>query len=310
MPQIDWQTVWKYYHEATYVGSQLPRVGPWFVRADKVQRILATPCSTTPQLWVEAAFSAAPRLVYLKTKPFIQAEVAYRFFNNRCGKKKGRGIIRRFANALNIQDPDVVVNTKITGVTRAVFTIAGDFALKAEWYLMIVDRVTEFAYNFVSLPYQWAGCPVAGEPHLDAGQNGYQFASGGSIFTGWDTIDANEFFIAGGVLNVTRGTSVSVSYSISSMPAPLNHEQAVTIQTQLMGSAEGALEPIQTSTAQPDGSQFVAGGYLYDGRPNPGSEYWVACWQQTVGPEVAYTQGSFRAYGSHTGSVGLNFDPP
>jgi hypothetical protein len=135
----------------------VPVIGPWLGRVGKVMDILATPCSPSPMIWVQAFFSALPRLLYTFDKPFL---IADQFHGRRPGgRNKKKGTIGIIDESLpEIEDLD-------SPLWRG-FVILAEFILKAEWYLFIIDRTTEFLLNWTSLAYAYAGC---NEPY-DRGQ--------------------------------------------------------------------------------------------------------------------------------------------
>jgi hypothetical protein len=300
-------------HLSDYKIRKIPIAGKWLSRAGHVTNILATPCSTTPQLWVEGLFYAAPRLIYLKTKPFKEAEVAYRYLNTRCGGKKNRGLLRRIADGLKIQDPDTQMKHLGGPTTKAVFTIAGDFALKALWYLMIVDRVTEAAYNWTSLVYQWAGCPVTGEPHAEAVIHpGENFAHDGSTVNGWFTVDESKGMLvkADGIL-IGAHIGASITYNIESI-ADIHNDGPLAIDTQLMiirgGAEPEALTPRISASLTSTGTFMATDTSFYSGGPTTlQSMAYVRLWK--FGDKQLAIQGTMKAYGGRYPGGGLFYDP-
>lgn len=158
-------------HEFTYYGSRVPVAGKWISRGNHIYHAFATGGNPDPWLFVYAAWISVPRLLYAFAKPFIQAEVAYRFLNQHCGKKR-KGILYDFAKRAAIDAESEAAffpEAQVLGWTG--FQVLGEFALKAEWYFFLADRATEFVNNTASLPFQWTGNFIQGDAWF-AGDSG------------------------------------------------------------------------------------------------------------------------------------------
>lgn len=132
----------------TITTPQIPVVGPWLGTFGKIQRIMATPCEVSPEIWVLAFFAGAPMAVasLFKPDPFDMATERFGLAH----KKKRR---RRFRYGEAMRLPIV----KRRGMQWVVFTL-GSLAERVGWYMLIADVAFEWAYNWSSMAYQWSGC--------------------------------------------------------------------------------------------------------------------------------------------------------
>src|SRR5918994_6592909 len=83
--------------------TDVPIIGPWVGRVGHVIDILATPCNTTPQVWVQAFWHAAPLLLISLYKPDPTDYLTERF-----GSQHKRGRRRRF-RPQDVLTPDINV---------------------------------------------------------------------------------------------------------------------------------------------------------------------------------------------------------
>lgn len=129
--------------------TQLPVIGPWTRRVGAVARMMATPCSPTAQVWVEAFFAAEAKLVWSLFKP-DPTDVSF----HRGGGRHGHGKNFLFDFAIAIEEELFVGKSAFRA---ALFTI-GELATEVGWWFLIIDAGTEFAVNWMSLAYEWSGC--------------------------------------------------------------------------------------------------------------------------------------------------------
>jgi len=133
--------------------GNLPIIGPWISKLGQIHNIYATPCTASPEIWVKAAFVSLPRLAYLLAKPFLIADQWHARTGR--GHRRAKGIVRLLAQG--------VPKTPLSEIPGwQFFKVTGDFVLKIEWYLMIVDRTLEFLVNTSSMVYTYAGCQLPG----------------------------------------------------------------------------------------------------------------------------------------------------
>lgn len=140
----------------------VPIIGPWIARMGYVADIFANPCHPTPTIWFYAAGTASLRVIASIYKPFNLAETFHGLQGGfrRHGLKKliagghsGRGL--GYIQALEELAPlkDLIQKPGWNYVS-----LVGDLAVKAEWYLFVVDVTTDFFINWVSQAYQYQGC--------------------------------------------------------------------------------------------------------------------------------------------------------
>jgi hypothetical protein len=135
--------------------TRIPVIGPWIGRVGFVNQIMATPCSPSPEVWVQAFFAGVPHMFWRAYKP-TPLDAKYDTLKLRPGGSHGRKGF--FANG-STKD----LNFKPGTFGWAVFS-AAEIAQKVGWYLLIADIISEQAVNWTSLAYEWSGCnqPNAG----------------------------------------------------------------------------------------------------------------------------------------------------
>jgi hypothetical protein len=203
-------------------------IGPWLSRIGRTYNMLATPCSTTPEVWVEAAWVNLPHLLFGFIKPFKLA-MAYDIHSGR-GKRFGIG----HRAGLKGKKGKAPYGAILEGLLEdaggmggaagrwAVFEL-GDLALKIDWYFFLADITTDFLVNWVSTAYQWSGCEDPGRPYAHAhALEGFFYLPifPGAIYDGWAWDESRG--IATGVNGcvVDSGVSASVGYSLTTGPWP------------------------------------------------------------------------------------------
>lgn len=308
MTDLPYNDILHYLHLSDSRVRKIPELGNWISRTGHVVNILATPSGAGAQVWVEGFFYAAPKLVWLFAKPFLQAEEWYRFLNAHCGKKR-KGKIADFARALGISDEGAIPTKGLPGPVRAVFSVTIDLSLKAEWYFFIADQVTEFAYNWTSLVYQWQGDEVFTEPHA-RGYTDYHavFQDGGEVLRAWGFTD--QYIMQGyasGIL-VPAGIGASVSYALTSLPGPGPDSPACSISTQLVDS-DGTILSDKIDSTPFSGGEQVSDVYFYQGEQRENLQNWGVKFWNNSPKYIPYVQGNFQAYGTRVGKKGVFFDP-
>lgn len=309
MPTMPYAELLHYLHIRDSKLRKGPELGAWLSRTGHVVDMVAVGGLQNPQLWVEGFFYAVPRLIMLKTKPFIQAEEAYRFFSSRCGSKK-KGIVSQFSRALGLQKYDAIPTPGLNGTVRAIFETTIDFGLKAEWYFFIVDRVTEFAYNWTSLVYQWQGVKLQNEPHIIGYlPPNYHFEGEGNPLRGWGWTSS---YILGGYFSsiyVPPGISATVSYSANSLPSPFSGNRVANCSFQLYEGISGYKGPLNVAKPVSDNLSTASDIYFYTGATLEQPQQWYVLFTNNSPDIIPYVSGSFQAYGALTGKKGLFFDP-
>jgi hypothetical protein len=142
-------------------AQPLPLIGPWIAKLGYITDIFAASCAPTPQIWVEGAFAAAPKVIASIFKPFILPDI----LQSIKGRKHGSGKKLRLGDlrgAATIFRDGVKLNATFEGLLKNpgfyAFDIAAEFALKAEWYFLVVDITEDGLIEWISQAYKYAGC--------------------------------------------------------------------------------------------------------------------------------------------------------
>lgn len=282
--------------EATYLAKKAPAVGPWLSRAAHITGIVAIGNTPNPWLFVRAAWDVAPRLIYLWIKPFRLAEEANRFLGKSCGKKQ-KGLLKQFAKKVGVQTEGNPL-FDIDGPHQwAVFQVAGEFALKAGWYFMLADRISESVNSWVSLPYQWIGQDTPGDPYYlgQAGPGALDRTSGDQMVL--NTLEAHNIILSATGFGVPAGFGVTASMQISC-------DQPYTFELW----NNGVQLPGTTMSRNKSGQYITQNMSMYEGEPVIfGSLFSILCHDDFNPPP----HGTINMWGSGAwfGKQGLTFDP-
>lgn len=140
----------------------VPVIGPWIARLGYAADLFVQPCTPTITAWYYGEFAAGSRIVASLYKPFNLAEI----FHALKGGFRRHGLRRLLAGGHSGRGMGVInaleefAPAKQFAKTRGwnYVVIAGDLAVKAEWYLFVVDVTTDGLINWISQAYQFAGC--------------------------------------------------------------------------------------------------------------------------------------------------------
>jgi hypothetical protein len=168
--------------------KKVPLLGKWYSRAGRTYQILSSPCNPEPSIAVYAAWVSLPRLVWTLFKPdfidlkYDQVKAGF----HRHGRK----------GKFKIHTIDVPKYPVPKGLGWAIFAGA-EFAQRVGWYLCVIDATTEFAVNWSTLTYQYAGCvaPGIGFGNCDGGSE-FNYRDGQSRFAGFTTFNSGNGLVA------------------------------------------------------------------------------------------------------------------
>ena len=260
--------------EITIPGNPFNHIiGPWLSRIGRTYNMLATPCSSTPEIWVEAAWTNLPHLLFGFIKPFKLAMA----FDIHSGRGKRFGIGHRAG--LKGRNKKAPYGAIIEGLIEdagglfgpearwAVFEL-GDLALKIDWYFFLADITTDFLVNWVSTAYMWSGCSDPGHPYAHAHcLNGFYYVPlpPYARFDGfaWDEIRGIATGPTGCV--VPPGQSASVGYSISTGPWPSDPDLPLAPWSSFLlrnGSIASERQPALRNADGGFTSTFMQRGYI------------------------------------------------
>lgn len=224
---------------------KVPIVGPWAAKVTKISKMVALPCQPQPEIWVLGYFAAVPQLILGLFGPDCTTDLAARF---------QRGHKRTRKATLNVQEIMPSFNPPTDGYTWYVFK-ALKLALRAGWYMTVIDSTLDFIVHGTSNAYQFSGCtdPNAGFAHLRMTDRVVALLppATGTIST-WDVVSANKFGADFAAIATPNGYVPSVGFSITQsvnqfLPLP-DCSFTVELVESISGDSYGELTPKKTST--------------------------------------------------------------
>lgn len=280
----------------------LPVIGPTISNLGKVGQILAYGNLPSPQIWVYALWHALPRALYTFTKPFFYAWEFHARFDRNHGPLKG--IAKLLKEATPASPPR-------EGWAWAMFEVPAEFALKAEWYLMIADRTAEFMLNWTSLAYLYSGQPIPDSGFLYGTLVPYKLVLLGdslpSLVLFWEWINEKGETFRSPTLNIPAEKSGAIMFTLAATPEEyLTTPPANNYSAELWDFTDGGgfgPQPVQHSNPTPSGfgdHQFL------DGTLTQAHIYGVIL--RGFGG-LSLTSGTFSGLFYNTGKKGLLFDP-
>ena len=130
--------------------ENVPLIGGTVKNIGRIIDISNYPCSPTPLIWVEAAFSAAPRAIWSYFKP----DPTQISFSRRKGPHR-TGLGFNPWNGIMITEGEVM---QVGGrIGQVLFRVGAAIELGLNWVL-IADIGSNFLYNWISTAYGWQGC--------------------------------------------------------------------------------------------------------------------------------------------------------
>lgn len=285
-------------HEATYHLKRAPIVGKWISRASNITGLFMTNNSPGAYVVAQAFFVSLPRLLYTFAKPFPEAEALYQFLNKRCGQKKG--IIPKQRRPIKV--PGGIVNPlyelSYLGEEQAIYQLPLEFWLHAQWWIFLIDRATEFEYNWVSLAYQY-------NRQLDTGAAYWNGGTSGQINLTADqqvVMHADDYQ---NCFNAPTGPTVFEGFGTSAgFTASLDQPYQYAIFKNGVQLHADPPPPKRTK-----GGPFITQDYYdYQGEPNVGAAVWsLRCLDPYI--ETPHGDITFTVGGNWYGKPGLVFDP-
>lgn len=155
-----YEAKWWVKPEAWAQAQPVPIIGPWLARVGYAADMLAMPCHPTPTAWAYGAFAAGGKAVASLIKPYPIAEAFRALSSGRVHGKRPRpgGMSGRgwgFLAALEELQPLVKAQM---GSSWNAWVIPADLAVKAMWYLYVMDVTTDGLINWISQAYAYQGC--------------------------------------------------------------------------------------------------------------------------------------------------------
>jgi len=193
-----------------YATRNVPVIGKWIGRVNKVADIMAMPCDLDPTIVVYAFWNATPHLLWSLFKPDTNDLVTARVGLAHRRKKQKR---------YNFLEDMVAEFPHPKGFGAAIFKL-GSVAERLGWYMLVADATTDFAVHWTSTAYQWAGCRTPGAPYCTSkGPPGpYGDPVGGRYLLGSWQVEREVVFAGDGESIATPGgynSSAMVSMVLS-----------------------------------------------------------------------------------------------
>ena len=267
---------------------KVPIVGPWAAKVTKIAKMVALPCQPEPEIWVLGYFAAVPQLVLGLFGPDCTTDLAARF---------QRGHKRKRKAVLNVQEILPSFNPPTDGYSWYVFK-ALKLALRAGWYMTVIDSTLDFVVHGTSNAYQFSGCtdPNAAYGHCKLDPTVLELlpAAQGDI-TGWVFVSQHIFNAGPTGCACPAGYVPSVGFSITQgfghfSPLP-DCSFTVELYDTMTGNSYGVLEPKLTYDGYNSVTHFYMAPQIFSGA----KEFRVK-FTKTFG--VWYvTSGTFSCYG-------------
>lgn len=148
---------------------ELPLIGDWVGKIGKIQDIMALPCGPSVDIWVSAAWVAAPKLIWTFVAPDCLDSAVARGVPplGKDGGAQRRAHGRRRLGRIRqgrVADPTTWAGKASNeiplpkgAVSTALFKIFG-ISQQAAFYFIIADATAEFLIDWTSLAMQAQGC--------------------------------------------------------------------------------------------------------------------------------------------------------
>lgn len=285
----------------------------WRFRYGFLSDVRVDACGLDPLISVEAVFYAGAKAVAAIIKPFPMAETWHEL-TSRAHKTKFSFSFREMARRLGIEFGAVeeleLATPFAEGLGWYFFKVSGDLALKALWYLLVIDTAADFLVNWTSLAYQWQGCDLPAGPRAKGNVVTNWFEDLGAetdkVFEGWSPFEQQIFLMDNAQITTPSGYDPTVAFALSSRPNPFGFPDA-TFTCRLVDGITGDVWDDQigrrdslggyTATFLKKGDIAGLGRHAY--RVQISKTYGLL-WNMT---------GLFRAYGVPGGSRNIYPDP-
>lgn len=131
---------------------KIPIIGEDIYKIGQIYDIINTPCSIDPWLWVYGFWHEVPMIFAMLFLPDPIDTVQDRFGRPHHRKRKYRG------KAQSYRPADINPGK---GLGWAAWKMT-EWVDRVGWYLLVADVSINFAFNWTSTVYKWAGCPLPG----------------------------------------------------------------------------------------------------------------------------------------------------
>lgn len=268
---------------------KLPIIGGTIFKIGQVYDIVNTPCSPDPWLWVYGFWHEVP---YIFAMLFLPDPVDY--VQERFGKPHHRK--RRHKGKAAFWKPADINPGKGLGWAAWKMT---EWVDRIGWQLLIADTAVNFAFNWTSTVYQWAGCPVPGTPYYSSTRDHGLESFPGGWYPVTSYLNGNHILRDGGdaVIVVPDGYSASFTMNVTVAPraAPYNN---TNVTTRLRNLTTGRVIPFKQPKANDEG-HFVHSNVWKNPFRAQGDEAWKFEFK-VDGEGLAWTQNIvWSAYGSN-----------
>jgi hypothetical protein len=290
------------YPSNPYAGAfNTPLIGGTINNLGQTGAILATPCSIKPQIWVQAAFAAAPIIAYTFIKPFM---LAWQFHARAGRSHRGKKGILKFIGEF---EPEIA--PEIGTLQWVAFSVA-DAILKLQWYLFVADRTASFLVNWTSLAYEYSGCTTPDNPwafgiKTDGNLigNGQDGLVGPLQFADWqgNSYEAGTVQIPAGFTGVAMYTA-----SVAPLDIPIfgpSRTMSFTLRDFTAGTSSA---PINASV-QSNGDLGASDLGMLSNSDHQGHSFGIIFNAPTGAFKI--TEMTLQMYCHPTGTKGLEFDP-
>lgn len=153
---------------SSFNPRDVPLIGGDIAKIGHIIDMWSSPCSTTPTIWVKAAWHAIPYVLWSIYKPELRAISI---------TKGGRSHSRKPKWKFDLQG---VTGTTVLGDGLPKWArFAGAFEQRIMFYWLVADAAIDGALNWTSMVMQWSGCPVEGGNHVEMTHDDWFFVPAG-----------------------------------------------------------------------------------------------------------------------------------
>jgi hypothetical protein len=214
----------------------VPVAGRYALKATKIYRQFANPCSPTPEAWFLGYFAAAPALLWSLYGPDCQDQAYARF-------RKPHGSRRH--TLLNISASSLPVAPPGSGIGWALFQGA-EFAQRVGWYMLLADSFADWIIAGTSQAYKFsqctepggAYCQMSATPGLQAG-----LGPGEYLYSYWHV--QNQHIFSGGFsgINCPDGYNPGIGFSLNQVSGMIPELPDASWSARIVDEASGISSP-------------------------------------------------------------------
>lgn len=196
----------------TAQAFDLPVIGDDLANIGRIIDLWVEPCHPDAIIWAYGYFQAIPTLFLTLAKPeIIDIKIAHRRGKPRKGKRYRFTAKDIFRDAL-IEVP----------VPRWVPFRIYEWSQRIGWYFLIADALENFAINWMSLAYKYAGCQGATPPYATFQNNRVlQAADNGDWPMIWMVTGANDINLVPPQVTIIEPGLYDVAWQVETEPYPL-----------------------------------------------------------------------------------------